>query len=172
MQKLLFSLGLIVLLSSGCCQKSATFDSAKAAKEIKGLLASVKNLEVKVINNKVVLDGFTISRINLERIEKVLKIYSASELVSLVSINETAFKKLANEIESEIDNPNIYVAEVNGSLMLEGSESYIGESKRAEEIAQALVKGLFKRSLASDAIENRIMNNIMKYRSPALPISR
>ena len=109
----------------------------KVASEIKTLLKEIEGIEIKVLNNKVMVDGFILLAKDMNRIAMVLSQYSPEQVVSLVRLSPLTKRKIADRIEAEIDNPNIYVDVINDFYMLEGTESWSGEAARAKNIAEA-----------------------------------
>lgn len=150
----------------------------KLAKEIKELLREIEGIEIKILNNKVVVDGYILLAKDMNRIAMVLSQYPEDQVASLVRLSPLTKRKIAERIEAEIDNPNIYVTVINDFYMLEGSESYAGEAGRAEKIAQAHISDtLDKFAINSDKggtkilpvikDPNPIINNILPVREPA-----
>jgi len=150
----------------------------KVAKEVTELLGEIEGIEIKVLNNRVIVDGFILLAKDMNRIARVLSTYNEDQVKSLVRLSPLTRKKIAERIEAEIDNPNIYVTVINDFFMLEGSESYDGEKQRANDIAQAHVSdilskfaeknnrgGVTIKALRKDP--NPIINNIMKVRPNA-----
>ena len=117
----------------------------KVAKEIKSLLGEIEGIEIKVINNRVLVDGYILLAKDMNRIAAVLDQYEPSGVKSIVRLSPITRKKIAERIEAEIDNPNIYVTVINDFFVLEGSESYAGEKQNAHEIAQAHVSDILTR---------------------------
>jgi len=146
----------------------------KIAKEIKSLLGEIEGIEIKTINNKVLVDGYILLSKDINRIAMVLDQYDKNQVKSIVRLSPLTRKKIAERIEAEIDNPNIYVTVINDFFMLEGSESYSGEKARAEEIAQAHVSDILMKfavkndrggSLLKEVRKDKIViNNIMQVR--------
>jgi len=155
----------------------------KIAKEVTMLLGEIEGIEIKVLNNRVVVDGYILLAKDMNRIARVLDTYPEAQVKSLVRLSPLTRKKIAERIEAEIDNPNIYVTVINDFFMLEGSESYAGEKKRANDIAQAHVSdiltkfaeksergGVQIKALRKDP--NPIINNIMEVRPDAPPAKK
>ena len=123
----------------------------KIAREIKSLLREIEGIEIKVLNNKVIVDGFILLVKDMNRIAMVLNQYSESQVASLVRLSPLTKIKIADRIEAEIDNPNIYVEVINDFYILEGTESWEGEKKRAEKIAQAHISDTLTKFAAGNA---------------------
>ncbi len=148
-------------------------DLQKVAQEIKLLLGEIEGIEIRILNNKVYVDGFVLLPKDFNRIGAVLNEYK-EKAVSLVRMSPLAKKKIAERIEAEIDNPQIYVEVINDFYILEGQESYPGESKRAEEIAQAHISDLVEGYAVSQGApgqkisplkkSNPIINNIQAFK--------
>ncbi len=89
-------------------------------------------------------------------------------MVSIVRLSPLTRKKIAERIEAEIDNPNIYVSVINDYFILEGNESYKGEGVRAKEIAEAHVSDILSKVAAkSDRGGSQILS-VMKAESPII----
>lgn len=109
----------------------------KIASEIENLLKEIEGIEIKILNNKVIVDGYILLAKDMNRIAMVLNQYNEKQVASLVRLSPLTKRKIADRIEAEIDNPNIYVDVINDFYLLEGTESWEGEAGRAEKIAQA-----------------------------------
>ena len=109
----------------------------KVASEIRKLLKEIEGIEIKVLNNKVIVDGYILLAKDMNRIAMVLTQYKEDQVASLVRLSPLTKRKIADRIEAEIDNPNIYVDVINDFYMLEGTESWAGEAARAKNIAEA-----------------------------------
>ncbi len=110
----------------------------RAYKEIYSLLQEIEGIQIKLVNNRVVVDGEVLLPRDLSRISSVVRQYgdSASSLVRLSPVSE---KKIAEFIERDINNPEIHVRAVNGVFMLEGIAENESERQRASIIAQTYV---------------------------------
>lgn len=113
-------------------------DLEKVAREIQGLLQTIEGISVKVLNNKVVVDGEIILPSDMKRIHSVVKQYGA-QATSLVTLSPIAQNKIALFIERKINNPEIRVSAVNGKFILEGFANSREESDRAEIVAKMYV---------------------------------
>lgn len=113
---------------------------SKVAKEIKALLADIEGVEVKIINDKVIVDGQVLLPADMNRIYSVVSQYK--EATSLVTISPVAQKKIAEIIQRDVNNPEISVRAVNDKFILEGTVSDIKEKQRAEIIAKTYVPDL------------------------------
>lgn len=113
-------------------------DLDRVAKEIKSLLESIEGIEIKVLNNKVVIDGQIILPSDMNRIVSVVMQYS-KQAVSLVRLSPLAMTKIASLMERDINNPEISVRVINGYFILEGVARDLDERDEALRIAQAYV---------------------------------
>ena len=127
-------------------------DLNKIAKEIQLLLFEVDGVTVRIINNKVIVDGQVLLPKELSRIYSVVQQYG-DKASNLVTLSPIAQRKIAEYIERDINNPQIHVRNVNGKFLLEGvadigsTAENVRERDRAEAIAKVyfpdreLVKG-------------------------------
>ena len=110
-------------------------DLQQAATEIQSLLRTVDGIQIKILNNKVVIDGEILVPRDMRRIHDVVQEYKG-KATSLVTLSPLAQNKVAKFIEKEINDPNITVRATNMTFILEGFVSDESEKNRAEEMAK------------------------------------
>ena len=108
------------------------------AREIKNLLGEIEGISIKVINNKVVVDGEILLPRDMNRIMSVVSQYG-EQASAIVTLSPIAQKKIAEIIEKDINNPEITCRAVNGKFLLEGLAGSKEEKERAEVIALTYV---------------------------------
>lgn len=111
---------------------------SKVAREIRALLADIEGIEIKIINNKVVVDGQVLLPADMNRIFSVVTQYG-NEATSLVTISPVAQKKIAEIIQRDINEPEVSVRAVNDKFILEGTVSDVAIKQKAEIIAKTYV---------------------------------
>lgn len=125
-------------------------DYAKVAQEVRALLSDIEGITIKIINNKVVVDGQVLLPKEMNRIISVVNQYGESRVSSLVTLSPLAQRKIAQAIANDINNPEITVRAVNDKFILEGSAADMAEKDRAEAIAQMYVPDLVKEAGEKD----------------------
>ncbi|HMN68268.1 MAG TPA: pilus assembly protein, partial [Bdellovibrionales bacterium] len=113
-------------------------DLQKVAREMQTLLEGIEGISVKIMNNKVVVDGQILLPSDMKRIHSVVKQYGA-QATSLVTLSPAAQNKIAQFIERKIGNPEIRVNAVNGKFILEGFANSREEKDKAEIVAKMYV---------------------------------
>lgn len=113
-------------------------DLEKVAREIRSLLNSIDGISIRIINNKVIVDGQILLPSDMKRIHSVVKQYGAMA-TSLVILSPAAQNKIAQFIEKKVNNPEIRVSAVNNKFILEGMVDNDGERTRAEIVAKMYV---------------------------------
>ncbi|MGE0762785.1 MAG: pilus assembly protein [Bdellovibrionales bacterium] len=113
-------------------------DLEKVVREIKSLLNTIDGIAVRILNNKVVVDGQILLPSDMKRIHSVVKQYGGMA-TSLVTLSPAAQNKIAQFIEKKINNPEVRVAAVNNKFILEGMVDSPEEKTRAEIIAKMYV---------------------------------
>ena len=116
----------------------------KVACEMQALLSDVEGISIKIINNKVVVDGQVLLPKDLSRVISVVMQFGEATASSLVTLSPMAAKKIAMAISNDINNPEITVRAVNDKFILEGSANDPGERDRADAIAQVYVPDIVK----------------------------
>lgn len=107
----------------------------KVVREMKALLGDIEGINMKIVNNKVVVDGQILLPKDLARIFNVIRQFG-DQAASLVTLSPLAQKKIAEFISRDINNPEIEIRAVNDKIILQGWANSEEESKRAEIIAK------------------------------------
>lgn len=147
-------------------------DLNKISREIKSLLNEIEGIQIKVINNKVVVDGQVILPDEISRIHSVVKQYG-DLATSLVRLSPVAQQKIAQFIERAIGNPEIHVKAVNGKFILEGTADNQPEKDRAQVIAETYVPNVVvEEAVADQKVKERsstVVINLISVRQAAAP---
>jgi pilus assembly protein CpaC len=130
----------------------------KVVKEIRALLGDIEGITIKVVNNKVVVDGQILLPRDLSRIYNVIQQFG-DQASSLVTLSPLAQKKIAEFISRDINNPEIEVRAVNDKFILQGYANSEEERARAEIIAKTYVP-----DIVVEAAEEK---GVIKKRKPA-----
>lgn len=112
------------------------------AREIKSLLGDIEGITIRIVNNKVIVDGQIIIPKDMNRIYTVVQQYG-DQATSLVTLSPIAQKRLAEIIEKDIGNPEIQVRALNDKFLLEGFVNSEEEKIKAEIKAKAFVQPVF-----------------------------
>ncbi len=133
-------------------------DLKKIAREIKTLLSEVEGIEVKIVNNKVLVDGEVLLARDYSRILEVTRQFP-NQAASIVSLSPLAQKKIAEMIEREINLPEISVKSINGRIILEGIAPNQEEKDRAQRIAEVYVPSSFNEPAVQEGKFTKIEKN-------------
>lgn len=109
----------------------------KTLREIQALLVDVEGIEYKIVNNRILLDGFVLLPKDLKRIGQVIGQFaegSTTIISSLVSLSPLAKKKIVEYIARDINNPEIQVSSIGDFIKLEGFVNSIEEKNRINDI--------------------------------------
>jgi pilus assembly protein CpaC len=144
-------------------------DLQKTAREMQSLLIGIEGIQVKVLNNKVVVDGQILLPNDMKRIHSVVKQYMP-QATSLVVLSPIAANKIAQFIERKIANPEIRVNAVNGKFILEGFANTREEKDKAEIVAKMYVPDVIVDEAVSDkkVLERKVdvVINLIAVRPP------
>jgi len=133
----------------------------QVVREIRNLLADIDGVEVKVVNNKVVVDGQILLPRDMNRIYSVVSQYPDSAS-SLVTLSPLAQKKIAEFIERDINNPEIHARAVNEKFILEGVANDAAEKQRAEIVAKTYVPDtIVEAAEAGGVIKKRKLDSVI-----------
>jgi len=147
-------------------------DLDKVAREIQGLLQTIEGISIKILNNKVVVDGQILLPSDMKRIHSVVKQYG-NRATSLVILSPIAQNKIAQFIERKINNPEIRVSAINGKFILEGYSNSQEEKDRSEIIAKMYVPDVVVDEAVADkkVLERKtdVVVNLINVRPPPAP---
>lgn len=107
----------------------------KMVREIRALLSDIEGISIKIVNDRVVVDGKVVHPEDLNRIVGVLNQYG-QDAASLVEVSPFAQQKIAEIIEREINNPDVQVRARNGVFVLTGEVQGEFDKSQAELIAR------------------------------------
>lgn len=138
----------------------------KVVREMRALMGDIEGINIKIVNNKVVVDGQILLPKDLARIYNVVQQFG-DQASSLVTLSPLALKKIAEFISRDINNPEIEVRAINEKLVLSGWANNDTEKLNAEIIAKTYLpdiiveaaeeKGVIKkRKPANDGVINMI----------------
>lgn len=127
-------------------------------REMQSLLGDIEGITIKIVNNKVIVDGQILLPRDMNRIYNVVSQFG-DQASSLVTLSPLAQKKIAEFIARDINNPEIEVRAVNDKFILQGVASSEDEKNRAEIIAKTYVPAII--------IEKSEMDGIVKRPKPA-----
>lgn len=123
----------------------------KVARELKSLIGDIEGIQIRIINNRVVVDGQILLPRDISRIGSAV-LQFGDLAVSLVSLSPLAQKKIAEIIEREINNPEVSVRAVNERFLLEGVVDNAEEKERAVKIAN-----IYLPSIVLDPAEDKFI---------------
>lgn len=143
----------------------------KVVREMQALLNDIEGINIKVVNNKVVVDGEILLPRDMNRIHSVVRQYEG-QASSLVVLSPMAEKKIAEFIERDINVPEIHVRAVNGKFILEGYARNEAEKQRSEIIAKTYVPDIVVETAEADGVVKKrkvdaVINLIITKAAPA-----
>lgn len=106
----------------------------KNLREIQALLADIEGIEYKIVNSKILLDGYVLLPKDLIRIGNVLKQFGPDAAKSLVSLSPLARKKIVEYIARDVNNPEVSVTSVGDFIKLEGVVNSEAEKQKVADI--------------------------------------
>lgn len=146
-------------------------DHAKVAQEIKSLLSDIEGIQIKIINNRVVVDGQVLLPREMNRIISVVAQYGDKVASSLVTLSPIAQKKIAQAIYNDINLPEVEVRAINDKFILQGTVDSKADSDRCEAIAQMYVPDIVKTTGEKEGtivtLKKSFVLNLLQIKAPA-----
>lgn len=123
-------------------------------REMQSLLGDIEGINIKIVNNKVIVDGQILLPRDMNRIYNVVSQFG-DQASSLVTLSPLAQKKIAEFISRDLNNPEIEVRAVNDKFILQGVANSEEEKARAEIIAKTYVPALIVEKSEIDGVVKR-----------------
>lgn len=136
----------------------------KTLREIQALLADIEGIEYKIVNNRIILDGFVLLPKDLKRIGQVIGQFAeggASNISSLISLSPLAKKKIVEYIARDINNPEITVSSIGDFIKLEGFVNSVEEKNRINDVVL-----LYLPDIVTEKGQENLRNVTMADRKP------
>ncbi len=117
-------------------------DVEKNLREIQALLADVEGIEYKIVNSKILLDGYVLLPNDLIRVGNVLRQFGPDVAKSLVTLSPIARKKIVEYISRDINNPEVTATAVGNFIRLEGMVNSDAERARIISVVEMYLPAL------------------------------
>ncbi len=155
----------------------------RRVKELKDLLKDIEGVEIKVVADKIVVDGEVVVVQDLNRLYAVLSDGAYKDIVmNLVTVSPMGLKLFAEKMQTEINNQAIKVRTMNGMFILEGQVESADQKDLALKVAKGMISAFtipmyalngpnnpidVRRATTKDPIEDRISISPKKPDPPA-----
>lgn len=140
----------------------------KSLRELQALLADIEGIEYKIVNNRIILDGFVLLPKDLKRIGQVIGQFAEGQytnISSLVSLSPLAKKKIVEYIARDINNPEITVSSIGDFIKLEGFVNSVEEKNRINDVVL-----LYLPDIVTEKGQENLRNVTMADRKPQTDI--
>lgn len=115
---------------------------SRRAAELKELLQDIEGISIKIMADKIVIDGEVVVISDLNRLYAVLSDESYKGIVlNLVGVSPVGMQIMAERMQAEINKPNIKVRVFNGLFLLEGQADSQGEKESIINVAKSMLNG-------------------------------
>lgn len=141
----------------------------KTLRELQALLADIEGIEYKIVNNRIVLDGYVLLPKDLKRIGQVIgqfKEGGTTNISSLISLSPLAKKKIVEYIARDINNPEIEVSSIGDFIKLTG---YVNSDAEKEKINQVVL--LYLPDIVTEKGQENLVNINFSDRKPQSDIN-
>lgn len=113
----------------------------KVVREVRSLLGDVEGITVKIVNNRVTIDGQVLLPSDMSRIYNVSRQFG--DQVSVMAImSPLALKKISEYLSREINNPEIEVRTINDKILISGYVNNDREADRIKELCELYLPDL------------------------------
>lgn len=114
----------------------------RKAGELRTLLRDIEGIEIKIMGDRIVIDGEVVVISDLNRLYTVVSDDSYRGVVLLlVGVSPVGMQIMAERIQAEINKPNVKVRVFNGLFLVEGQVDSANEAQSVKDIATSMVSG-------------------------------
>ncbi|MBI3556585.1 MAG: hypothetical protein HY074_10015 [Deltaproteobacteria bacterium] len=114
----------------------------RRAAELRELLQDIEGVTIRVMADKLIVDGEVVVISDLNRLYAVLSDESYKGIVlNLVGVSPVGMQIMAERMQAEINKPNIKVRVFNGLFLVEGQADSEGEKGTILNIARSMLTG-------------------------------
>jgi len=115
-------------------------DAKGLAQDLSALLEDVEGVHIRVIGNRVAVEGEVFSRKDLDRVNSILD--GMNGVINLVKMSPLLKKVLSQEMQKAIGLKGVTVTNAKDSFLLEGVVFSQTDKKRAEMVASAYAENV------------------------------
>ncbi|MBI3543149.1 MAG: hypothetical protein HY075_07740 [Deltaproteobacteria bacterium] len=114
----------------------------RRAAELRELLQDIEGINIKIMADKIVVDGEVVVISDLNRLYAVLSDESYKNIVlNLVGVSPVGMQIMAERMQAEINKPNIKVRVFNGLFLVEGQAESEAEKQSTLNVARSMLTG-------------------------------
>jgi pilus assembly protein CpaC len=114
----------------------------RRAAELKELLQDIEGITIRIMADKIVVDGEVVVIGDLNRLYAVLSNDSYKDLIlNLVTVSPVGMQIMAERMQSEINKQNVKVRVFNGLFLIEGQVDSPNEAETVLNIARSMLQG-------------------------------
>jgi pilus assembly protein CpaC len=107
---------------------------------IRQLVGDVEGLEIKVVGNKIILDGEILVPSEFKRVLRVYDRYAGDDVYLLATLSPLALEMIASRIKQAIGQQSyVDVRVLNNQIVLEGTANSVQEAERYLSIARSFL---------------------------------
>jgi len=137
-------------------------DPNAVRKEMEQMLGPIEGIKLKIVGDKVIIDGFVFKQNDFDRVEKVKQLFGA-QVISFVKLSPNVNKLVVEQINRALKEAGIKgaIARAEGaSIFLEGSVASEKEGKKALEISTSISKDISNLLSIGIAYDNLIILDV------------
>jgi pilus assembly protein CpaC len=119
--------------------------------ELRELLRDIEGLEMKIMADKIVIDGEVVVMNDLNRLYAVVSDPSyKDQVLNLVTVSPVGLQMMAERMQTEINEQNVKVRVLNGLFLIEGQVDSQGRAEQIINLATNMLQGYTIASYASE----------------------
>lgn len=155
-------------------------DLSGVATDLQGLLNGIEGIDIKIIGNKIMIDGEILLPSDFNRIAAVVSEYDSKEVGVIATLSPVAQKIIATKMEEDLirslggeNQVTISVRPLNHQFLIEGMVPSEALKQRATKISESYVPDIFSEYGEREKIIKRIkppsVLNLLVVNTPPVP---
>lgn len=122
--------------------------------ELKLLLRDIEGIDLKIMGDRIVIDGEVVVLNDLNRLYTVVSDSTyKDQVLLLVGVSPVGMQIMAERIQAEINKPNVKVRPFNGLFLVEGQVDSADEARAVLDIARSMLSGFALPKINPGAVE-------------------
>lgn len=132
----------------------------KVVREVRSLLGDVEGIVIRIVNNRVTIDGQVLLPADMSRIYNVQRQFG-DQVSVMATMSPLAIKMISTYLAREINNPEIEVRTINDKILISGFVNNEKEAERIKELCELYLPDLVLDPVRAEGVYIKTKKNAL-----------
>jgi pilus assembly protein CpaC len=132
----------------------------KVVREVRSLLGDVEGIVIRIVNNRVTIDGQILLPADMSRIYNVQRQFG-DQVSVMATMSPLAIKMISSYLAREINNPEIEVRTINDKILISGFVNNEKEAERIKELCELYLPDLVLDPVRAEGVYIKTKRNAL-----------